>query len=505
MALIIRDGFDFYGAPADAGQNYWDVVDSSQGTLSSTTRFGVGQSYGFPLGSGSGATTLEKAWGSNETTVFFVFSFFYGSTLSGSTQFEALRIYDGSTVQCSISWATDGALRFYRGDLSTLLGTYSGAFAANSWVQMQIKVVINNTTGSFEVRKNGNTSDDFSLTGQNNRSSANNQANKANFYKVNASPTNNLLVDDMAWYHSTSGAPWNDWIGDIRALQVMPNADSSVQFAGNSATINQGQNTQTSTRSLATNTMFAFQSFVNPYVCTVAKVTLPLNASVTGHANLAIYDATGAGGGPGSLITNGTATAVTNPTLGNVDFVFGTPPTLALSTKYWLVLLQDATFVWKSDSSLSSLFNESRTYGSGFDSPMALTANNNVPIIAALVVCNLSGNYSYVQELHEDGATTYVFDATVGHKDLYTAPALGVTPASIYGVSLRGYVAKSDAGARSAAMTMTSGSTVQDGSSFALATTFQNLVMVQDVDPNTSAAWNAAGVNALKFGQKVAA
>ena len=505
MSLIIRDGFDFYAAIADAGQNYWDAVDSSQASLSTNTRFGVGQALNFGTGSGSGQINLQKAFGSNESTAFVVFTFIYPVAFSGTSEFESIRFYDNSTVQCSITFKSNGDINFYRGDRSTLLGTWSAGYSANSFTQVQIKVVFSGSVGSFEVRKNGNTSDDYSLSSVNNITTANAYANKIDFIKNLASPTANLIVDDLAIFGGSGSGTWTTWIGDIRAVQIMPNADTATKhFTPNAATLVLGLVTATSTRSFSANTQYSLQKYVSTLPGTVSKVTLSFNAAVTGHVNVAIFDSTGAGGGPGSVIANGTATAVTNPVINNNDFSFATPPTLATNTTYWFMAIADAAFVLKSDGTSAPQYTESRTYGSGFDSPMSLSSVTGATSSVALTVTP-SGNFAYVQELHEDGTVSYVADATVGDKDLYTSAGLSATPASILGLSLRGFVAKSDAGARSAAMTMTSGATVQDGSTFVLSTTLQNLVMVQDVDPATSAAWTATGVNNLNFGQKVAA
>jgi hypothetical protein len=54
MAWIIGDSFDFYSAVADAA-GLWTTITA--GTISSTTRFGVGRSYQF----GNIAVGLEKS------------------------------------------------------------------------------------------------------------------------------------------------------------------------------------------------------------------------------------------------------------------------------------------------------------------------------------------------------------------------------------------------------------------------------------------------------------
>jgi hypothetical protein len=80
---------------------------------------------------------------------------------------------------------------------------------------------------------------------------------------------------------------------------------------------------------------------------------------------------------------------------------------------------------------------------------------------------------------------------------------LGVTPAQIVAVTVRGFAQKSDAGSRTGAMQLksgtapvqqtTTGTTLTAGSWSWMWATYNN-------DPNTSAAWTAAGVNAINIG-----
>ena len=58
---------------------------------------------------------------------------------------------------------SDGAILLTTGSAGgPTLATYTGAFPiTNTWYAFEFEVVINNTTGRFRVRKNGNTSDDF--------------------------------------------------------------------------------------------------------------------------------------------------------------------------------------------------------------------------------------------------------------------------------------------------------------------------------------------------------
>lgn len=109
-------------------------------------------------------------------------------------------------------------------------------------------------------------------------------------------------------------------------------------------------------------------------------------------------------------------------------------------------------------------------------------------------------NFSRVNEAQQDGTTTYVFDGNVGDNDLYAIAATATTPQSTVCVTTRGFVEKSDAGARSAAVQLKSGATTVQSTSTALTTSFGWLWRTDMNDPNTSAAWTATAVNNVQVG-----
>lgn len=502
MALIFRDSFDFYATINDVGANYWDAVDTGGALVAAAnTRFGVGQAYQPFAGTGTGSQ-ISKTYAASSSTLFITCAFYANFALSGTSNVHGFRIFDGATVQCSIYFENNGDIRLYRGDASTLLGTYTAAFAGTTWTHFQFKIVLGTgTSGEFHIRKNGNTSDDYTLTGVNNAGAATTQSTKTDIFK--SGNNQQTWYDDLIIHDSSGSAPWNDWLGDVRAVQVMPNSDSAVQFTQGQATLTEGNSTATSTRSLATNTQTTMLQFTPKRSGTLANLIVQFNAAATGNVNCAIFDSAGAGGGPGSQLTNGATTPITNPVINANTFTFATPPTVVANTTYWLLIISNVAATLKSTSGNVQQYTQAKTYSAGaFDSPMSLTSVSTTPV-NVLATINIANNYQLVQELIEDGATSYVFSSTVNHVDLYGNPGLTFTPTSILGVSVRGFVAKSDAGARSGALTLKSNTTTNVGPTLALPTSFQNILMVQDTDPNTAAAWSASGLASALFGAKL--
>lgn len=116
-----------------------------------------------------------------------------------------------------------------------------------------------------------------------------------------------------------------------------------------------------------------------------------------------------------------------------------------------------------------------------------------------------TSNFSRVNEAQEDGDTSYVSDVVAGHNDLYDIADLATTPASVVAVQTKGFVKKSDAGARSAQVQLKSGSSTVTSAAAVLPTTYQYISRIDTVDPNTSAAWTGTAINAIQIGPVVQA
>jgi hypothetical protein len=93
-------------------------------------------------------------------------------------------------------------------------------------------------------------------------------------------------------------------------------------------------------------------------------------------------------------------------------------------------------------------------------------------------------NADFVNEPQQNSATDYVYSSNPGDNDLYGLAALSITPQQVFGVTTRAFVQKSDAGARSGA----------------LSSSWQWLFRTDVVDPNTGLPWTPTGVNNVQVG-----
>jgi hypothetical protein len=510
MSHIVRDSFAPYLTLADAN-GLWTSANAANIAMSSTTRFGVGQSMVVTAATGSGVALTIIA-PRNQATQFVGFAFLDSGSIAGTAFLYEFVWSDGSTVQVTAALRSDGAILFYRGTTSgTLLATYSGAFTSAIWAAFTIEVIIDPTVGEIHVRKDGNSSDDFSATGLNTRASANSYANAMQITWVgNTSSRNSVFLQDVwFWDGDGSGTP-NTWQGDFRATQQIPITDTAqIQFTPNAASLALGTATTGTTGTITANVITYNQMPPVPVGGVIATaLSLQLNANLTGHMILGIYDSDGASGAPGTLIAQ--SSPLTNPTTGANVFTLMTSPTLLNGHTYYWAILDDANATLRYSTTLANTFSqytEAQSYGSGFPATATSLTGPSTGRTASIAGTMASiTNSGCVQELIEDGTNTYVADANVGDYDLYEIMPMAASPSSILGVSFRLLGNKTDAGARSGAIAGLSGATAFASAAINLSSTLNSQVnLVQDTDPDTGVAWTPTGVNNVQFGPKVAA
>lgn len=117
-----------------------------------------------------------------------------------------------------------------------------------------------------------------------------------------------------------------------------------------------------------------------------------------------------------------------------------------------------------------------------------------------------STNWSQVSEVAFDGDATYNSSSTVGQQDIFNIGALPGTANTFLGVQVTVAARKDDAGARQINVVLKSGATTSTGTARNMTdTTYVYWSELFSVDPNTSASWTAANINASQPGYKMAA
>jgi hypothetical protein len=513
MTYFIGDGFDTYAAIADASANVgnggcWEFTFGW--TLSNVTRFATGQS----LTGGTDGTNLTKNGGPNSSTWFVTFAHMQTSALSGTGGTRWYTLSDGATAQVTIFIMSNGDIKFFRGNQSgTLIVTWTSAFVANSYDHYQFKIVIDPAAGSILVKKNRALSDttiDFIATSLNTRASANSYAN--GFAVGHLGGGFAEFTDDLLVYDGAGSAP-NDWVGDIRAIQMQPIFDTAQkQFTqnANGTSLGFGTTTNTSTRAIPAGAIQTGEIISATQGGTFTTATVEFNAGFTGNAKLALYFADGDTQGfvsnnkPGTLIA--TSNVVTNPVLGTNTFTFASAIGIMKGYGYFFTLLTDANCTVKANSSMATCYsypNPPSSYADGFPASLAtLTTGASVTRMTAYTTLTAT-NTGLVSDFAEDGTTTYLSDSVVGHYDLSNISPLSYTPAAIIGATLRAFVAKSDASAKGFKIAGKSNATAFETAEYLPLTVFSSFQVFYPNDPATGAAWTPPGLNNLQIGPKV--
>jgi hypothetical protein len=360
----------------------------------------------------------------------------------------------------------------------------------------EVQIVINNTTGSFKVRKNGNTTEDFTATALNTRASANNYANKIGL-SGHGNTSGTHYIDDFLWRSDTPSVSWN---GDVRCYTRMPASDASVVWSRAPSSFVQtpfafvvpGNTVATASR---------YSPFVPAFDGTISAGTVLINTGFTGNLKCSVFN------GTSNTITTVVASATTlvNPISGSNALVFPSPFTVTKGAQYWIGFEVDGIYSngWGMSSGGAGM--TSVTTYAAFPVANSPVSTAQVPVVYSLTI-PVGSNNSLVNEPQQDATTTYLYSNNINDVDLYGISALPVTPTNVIATVVRGYMQKSDAGTRTAALQLKSGATTVATPTVVLSTSgWQWAYRIDTTDPNTGVAWTPAAVNNVQIGPKVIA
>lgn len=498
MAFTFTDGFDCYAAAADEILGYWDSGGATNTLV--TGRFIGSRAIQMPnISTG----VLVKSSGQNDAVHHISFAFQHPGLITGSSIQLYINIGDGATAQCTMAFRTDGSIQLQSGGVGgAVLATYSSAFTGGVWNHFEFEIVINNTTGSFKVRKNGNTSDDFASTGLNTRGgTANNYANRITLGASTSASGGNHMVDDFIW---KSSAAAGTWIGEVRCRTRYPNADSGTPQWTRAAT--GAALIQSYAGAGANNPITAVGSaFLDPFTClyagSIASIMISTYGAVTGNAKAAIWADNA--GVPGAVLASCSAQAAVS---GNNVFTLSTPLTVTPGQKIWIGMCCDtAGGSWNTQSLTSNGATGTLGYSTFPQANPSVTGGNRL-VGSNIVYSAATGNYQMVQEAQQDGASSYNYDSTVNDVDRFTISAIDATPATTFATTVRGLLQKSDAGTRNTQVLLKSGATeVGSGSAANNAGVWGWQYRTDETDPATGSAWTATAVNNALIGVQVTA
>jgi hypothetical protein len=189
----------------------------------------------------------------------------YAHKWDGSpTAVQFLKLYDtGGTVLITLQHNRDGTLALYRGtfDTGTLLAT-SAAVTLGFWMYVELKVVIHNTEGLYDLRVNETSL--FSSAGVDTQLGANQLVYKVSVggrSNGNGIPTN-TYIDDYYIANLSQPIPANGFYGNIKIEHLPPNtAGSATQWTPFPSNVSNWDNVNEYTRD--DDTSYNYASTVN--------------------------------------------------------------------------------------------------------------------------------------------------------------------------------------------------------------------------------------------------
>lgn len=521
MADIFTDGFDKYGPVGVYGTALAASMTASEwNTATVTNNAPPSSSSGGAIGivaplAGSGlGYALQFAGGGNGSQQASATKTLPGNyaTLIGGVRFSCslvanpaqIQFADGSTAQVTITInASTGTISLHEGAYTgTVLATSTASVAANAIHYLEWEITFG-TSASYQIWLDGTSI--ISGTGVTRQSSD----NYANTFTIgipsltNTTSGTTLNVDDLYLFDNTTSVNNAPLLTNPTIESQFPVSDSAVAFTPGAGVLGAAYYTTTATNAPGANELF-LRRFIAPTSCTLNSVScLPQATSSTANFKAVCYaDSSGA---VGSLLSSGTQ--VTGCTAGTVlTGALTTPETLTGGTAYWIGFITDTSVVLQEVDATTPGSKLANTYTTGAPStPTGFTSGQP----SWLIYGNLTGmanNYAEEDVNPGLGNLSYVSSSTAGTTDLYGFPNLSSTPAAIYTVCVKALVMKTDAGTRTVSLQMKSSSATSAGSNAGQIplTTYGYVDSFFDVDPNTSAAWTAAGLNAATSGLEVA-
>jgi len=209
------DGFDHYNVTSSTQMIAKGYTVVQAAATSGTGRYGNGLYCRM-----GGSVDFNRALGSTYGTLYMGIAFRTTTATSNTTLFK---FRESTTVHIDVRLDSSNRLQITRN--GTTLATASAGLAANIWYYLQIKVVIHDTTGEYEILVNGSVGTlGVTGTGADTRNGGSGVIDNVN---IGNSAGINVDIDDLYLYDG-------GYAGEINIQTVYPTgAGNSAQFTPN--------------------------------------------------------------------------------------------------------------------------------------------------------------------------------------------------------------------------------------------------------------------------------
>lgn len=222
MSLLWVEGFEGYGTSTGVAPQPTGILGRKYSVFyESSMDLEAGRIGGYSLEL-PGTQWLQTLAINTNTTIIVGFAVKFNALDSGGYSF--LKLCDGEDVNITLETIITGELVLSRG--STVLGTTSGlGLMGGNWYWIELKVVIDNSIGSYVLRVGESTvlSD----------SGADTQAGTHSYcdcVKFTGNPIQSIFFDDV-YICNGAGSVNNDFLGNVRVSAIFPSeAGNSTQW-----------------------------------------------------------------------------------------------------------------------------------------------------------------------------------------------------------------------------------------------------------------------------------
>ncbi len=217
MALLLIEGFDQYTV-ADELEMVRGGWNATTGLQASTIRIQTGTRHGGVGHQLQIAQSGIEVYRALPQTTEFTCGFAFRVTATSGSMIIAFK--DGSTHQINIVTTAAGEIQIRRNTVE--LDITSGQnLLADTWYYIEIKMKIDNTTGTYEVHLDG--SQILVGTSQDTQNSSNNYVDRL---ALVGHTTQDTVFDDL-YFLDVSGSDNTTFLGDCRVETVFPDSDGN--------------------------------------------------------------------------------------------------------------------------------------------------------------------------------------------------------------------------------------------------------------------------------------
>lgn len=227
MAFLFADGADLYGTASNVSRKW---------STSASLTIVAGRLGGGAIRLDSAGSQVTKTI-ANTITIGVTFALNIQAANTGGSV-RMLLLTDTGTCQVGLGTNASQQIILFRNTTANILATSVESLSQGVWHQLELKVKIDNTVGTVELRLNGNTTPIITATGLDTQQTANAFVNDIRF-TTDGNGTPDFDIDDIIFWDDTGAAPHNNFLGDARIETLQPTgAGNTTQWAVTGAASN---------------------------------------------------------------------------------------------------------------------------------------------------------------------------------------------------------------------------------------------------------------------------